>query len=67
MADEGDEKGEAGAVVLQPKPPPGGTFSLLIPADMCWEARDFGGGAVRLDFRPRTLAEKAARYRDGGR
>ena len=59
-----DEMGGAGAVVLQPEVPKRGTFALLIPADVCWETT-VNGGTVRLDFRPRTLAEKAARQKDG--
>lgn len=56
-----DESDGAGAFVLQPTPPRRGAFALLIPADVCWETT-VCGGTVRLDFRPRTLAEKA----DGG-
>ena len=60
---EGNE--EYGAVLVQPEPPKRGTFALLIPADMCWEAKE-SGGMVRLDFRPRTLAEKAEQLRKEG-
>jgi hypothetical protein len=59
-----DEMGGAGAVVLQPEAPKRGTFALLIPADVCWETTVLGG-TVRLDFRPRTRVERAARHKAG--
>lgn len=44
--------------------PKRGTFALLIPAEMCWKTTILGG-TVRLDFRPRTRVERAARYKGG--
>lgn len=64
MTDKDEDDG-VGAVVLQPAPPRRGAFALLIPAEMCWETT-VCGGAVRFDFRPRTLAEKAELLRGEG-
>ena len=65
MTDE-EEKTGYGAVVLEPEPPRRGTFSLLLPIEMKWEARE-NGGVVRLDFRPRTAQEMAQLWKDKGR
>lgn len=69
-----EDRGDPGAVVLKPEPPRRGTFTLLLPGDMCWGVTT-DAGIVRLDFRPMTRAEKAeaarrprelARTRTGG-
>ena len=63
MSKESDEdRDDRGAVVLQPEPPARGTFALLIPSDMSWQASSFGG-ALRLDFRPMRPRDRAARAR----
>jgi hypothetical protein len=67
MAKEADEdRDDRGAVVLQPEPPARGTFALLIPGDMSWQASSFGG-ALRLDFRPMRPRDRAARARTKGK
>lgn len=64
MSKETDEdRDDRGAVVLQPEPPARGTFALLIPSNMAWQASSFGG-AVRLDFWPMRPKERASRVRE---
>lgn len=64
MSKESDEdRNDRGAVVLQPEPPARGTFALLIPSNMSWQASSFGG-ALRLDFRPIRPRERASRVRE---
>ncbi|WP_170136055.1 hypothetical protein [Nannocystis exedens] len=50
----------------QPEPPARGTFALLIPSNMSWQASSFGG-ALRLDFRPMRPRERASRVREKGK
>lgn len=57
-----DEPDDRGAVVLSPKAPAEGTFALLVPDNMHWEVSRFGG-ALRLDFRPMSPAERARQRR----
>lgn len=57
---------DQGAVIIEPEPPRRGTFSLLLPIEMTWEQRE-NGGAIRLDFRPRTPKEMAALWKVKGR
>ncbi|MFZ6181051.1 hypothetical protein [Nannocystis pusilla] len=52
--------------MLQPEPPARGTFALLIPSNMAWQASSFGG-ALRLDFRPLRPRERASRVREKGK
>ena len=59
--DKPEDYGDRGAVVLRPDPPRRGAFALLVRDDVCWEVKREGGGVVRLDFRPMTLAEKRER------
>ncbi|MCB9610597.1 MAG: hypothetical protein H6716_28670 [Polyangiaceae bacterium] len=61
-----DEEDKYGAVVIEPEPPRRGTFTLIVPIEMTWESRE-NGGAVRLDFRPRTPLEMAQLWKDKGR
>jgi hypothetical protein len=60
-----DDSEDRGALVLSPKAPADGTFSLLVPGDTHWEVSYFHG-AIRLDFRPRSREERARQIRDEG-
>lgn len=66
MSESDEDEIAGGAILVQPDPPRRGTFTLLIPADMCWETTPLAGG-LRLDFRPRTAEEQREAARQGAR
>lgn len=57
-----EEVDERGALVVEPAPPRRGRFSLLLPDTVCFEVKELGN-MTRLDFRPRTLRERAELWR----
>lgn len=61
-----DDLDTRGAVVVQPRVPPRGSFSLLLPPNMVWEEHPVAGG-IRLDFRIATARDimKQIRERSG--
>lgn len=60
-----DESDMRGAVVMQPRTPPRGSFSLLLPPNMVWEEHPVTGG-IRLDFRIATARDIVKRIRERG-
>jgi len=56
---------EYGALIIQPKAPKRGTFSLLLPLDFMWNVTE-NAGTVRLNFRSRTAQEMAELWKDKG-
>lgn len=57
-----DEDEERGALVLRPEMPLYGRFTLLISDAFCFETTEVGR-MLRLDFRRRTLRERAEVWR----
>ena len=49
-----DDMDTRGAIVVHPRVPPRGSFSLLLPPNMVWEEHPVAGG-IRLDFRIRPI------------
>ena len=60
-----DDTDTRGAVVMQPRTPPRGSFSLLLPSNMVWEEQPVAGG-IRLDFRIATAKDIVKRIRERG-
>jgi hypothetical protein len=60
-----DDSDTRGAVVMQPRTPPRGSFSLLLPPNMVWEEQSVAGG-IRLDFRIATARDIVKRIRERG-
>ncbi|PCC68181.1 hypothetical protein SAMN02745121_09065 [Nannocystis exedens] len=60
-----DDSDTRGAVVVQPRTPPRGSFSLLLPPNMVWEEHPVAGG-IRLDFRIATARDIVKRIRERG-
>ena len=42
--------------------PKRGTFTLIVPDTLCYEVTE-SGRTIQLDFRPKTLRERAAMWR----
>ncbi len=57
-----DDVDERGALVLRPDSPRRGRFTLLFSDAFCFEVTE-SSDMVRLDFRRRTLRERAALWR----
>lgn len=53
---------EGGALLVERVVPKRGTFTLIVPDTMCFEVSE-SGRTLRLDFRPKTLRERAAMWR----
>lgn len=62
MSNDDENKDDRGAIVMEPAPPRRGRFTLLIPDSLCFEVKE-SGNTLRLDFRPRTLRERAELWR----
>ena len=60
--DEGLSVVDGGALLVERPVPRRGTFSLEMPDSMCFEVTE-SGRTLRLDFRPKTLRERAAMWR----
>ena len=60
--DEGLSVVDGGALLVERHVPRRGTFSLEMPDSMCFEVTE-SGRTLRLDFRPKTLRERAAMWR----
>ena len=60
--DEGLNLYEGAALVAERLVPRRGTFTLIMPESMCFEVTEVGK-TLRLDFRPKTLRERAAMWR----
>jgi hypothetical protein len=60
--DEGLSVVEGGALVVERPAPKRGTFTLVMPDSMYFEVTE-SGRTLRLDFRPKTLRERAAMWR----
>ncbi len=60
--DEGLSVIEGGALVVERMVPRRGTFTLVVLDTMCFEVVE-SGRTLRLDFRPKTLRERAAMWR----
>jgi hypothetical protein len=63
--EEGLSLVEGGALIVERVVPKPGTFTLIMSDTMCFEVTE-SGRTLRLDFRPRTLAEKAEQLRKEG-
>jgi len=53
---------EGGALIVGHVVPKPGTFTLIMSDTMCFEVTE-SGRTLRLDFRPKTLRERAAMWR----
>ena len=53
---------EGGALLVDHVVPKRGTFTLIMSDAMCFEVTE-SGRTLRLDFRPKTLRERAAMWR----
>ena len=53
---------EGGALIVDRVVPKPGTFTLIMSDTMCFEVTE-SGRTLRLDFRPKTLRERAAMWR----
>ena len=62
MLNDDEDVDERGALVLRPEWPRRGGFTLLFSDTFCFEVSE-SDGTVRLDFRRRTLRERAALWR----
>jgi hypothetical protein len=60
--EEGMSLLEGGALLVEHVVPKRGTFTLMMPDTMCFEVTE-SGRTLRLDFRPKTLRERAAMWR----
>lgn len=60
--EEGLSLVEGGALLVERVVPKRGTFTLIVPDTMCFEVSE-SGRTLRLDFRPKTLRERAAMWR----
>ena len=54
--------GEGGALIVERVVPKRGTFTLILSDTMCFEVTE-SGRTLRLEFRPKTLRERAAMWR----
>ncbi len=61
-SEEGLSLSEGGALVVEQVVPKRGTFTLIVPDTMWWEVTE-SGRRLRLDFRPKTLRERAMMWR----
>ena len=62
MFNDDEDVDERGALVLRPESPRRGRFALLFSDAFCFEVTE-SGDTVRLEFRRRTLRERAALWR----
>ncbi len=53
---------DGGALIVEQVVPKRGTFTLMMPDTMCFEVTE-SGRTLRVDFRPKTLLERAAMWR----
>ncbi len=53
---------DGGALIVEQVVPRRGTFTLMMPDTMCFEVTE-SGRTLRVDFRPKTLLERAAMWR----
>ena len=53
---------EGGALLVEHVVPKRGTFTLIMSDTMCFEVTE-SGRTLRLDFRPKTLRERALMWR----
>ena len=53
---------DGGALIVERVVPKPGTFTLIMSATMCYEVTE-SGRTLRLDFRPKTLRERALMWR----
>lgn len=60
--DEGLSVVEGGALLVEHVVPKRGTFTLIMSDTMCYEVTE-SGRTLRLDFRPKTLRERALMWR----
>jgi hypothetical protein len=60
--EEGLSVVEGGALIVEHVVPKPGTFTLIMSDTMCYEVTELGR-ALRLDFRPKTLRERALMWR----
>ena len=60
--EEGLSLVEGGALIVERVVPKPGTFTLIRSDTMCFEVTE-SGRTLRLDFRPKTLRERAAMWR----
>jgi hypothetical protein len=63
MDEESPSVVDRGALVIDRlMVPRRGSFTLIVPDSICFEVTE-SGRAIRLDFRPKTLRERAAMWR----
>ncbi len=60
--EEGLSLVEGGALIVDRIVPKRGTFTLILSDTMCFEVTE-SGRTLRLEFRPKTLRERAAMWR----
>jgi hypothetical protein len=60
--EEGLSVVEGGALLVEHVVPKRGTFTLIMSDTMCYEVTE-SGRTLRLDFRPKTLRERALMWR----
>lgn len=60
--EEGLSVVEGGAMLVEHVVPKRGTFTLIMSDTMCYEVTE-SGRTLRLDFRPKTLRERALMWR----
>jgi hypothetical protein len=60
--EEGLSVVEGGALIVEHVVPKRGTFTLIMSDTMCYEVTE-SGRTIRLDFRPKTLRERALMWR----
>ncbi len=60
--EEGLSLVEGGALIVERVVPKRGTFTLVMPDSMHFEVTE-SGRTLRLEFRPKTLRERAAMWR----
>ena len=60
--EEGLSVVEGGALLVEHVGPKRGTFTLIMSDTMCYEVTE-SGRTLRLDFRPKTLRERALMWR----
>ena len=53
---------DGGALIVERVVPKPGTFTLIMSDTMCYDVTQ-SGRTLRLDFRPKTLRERAAMWR----
>ena len=60
--EEGLSVVEGGALIVEHVVPKPGTFTLIMSDTMCYQVTE-SGRTLRLDFRPKTLRERALMWR----